>query len=156
VTAPSVEHEPTAVTSARALLALVAVFHLLVPLYTLTHLSQLTHDIATDHPGGHPASRLATSATVTALAVHLPLLALTGFLAVALRSAHPWTRRPATVSQLFGIAFAAASTPPLHALHPLVPLAISLSTAVVVLLWAPAASRSFFASHPRRRRPDLA
>lgn len=143
---------PLPVVVAQVALALVSALHLLVVVVTVTHQAALRRDVHGDRPGLLDADRVASSATALALAVHIPLLVLTGVLAVVLRSGHPWSLRPATVSQTFGIVFAGLSTPPLHALHPLVTVLTLASAAVIGLLWIPARSRRFFAAHPRSRR----
>ncbi|HEY0935100.1 MAG TPA: hypothetical protein VGD91_15310 [Trebonia sp.] len=120
---------------ARSLLALVCLSHLVILVFTLTHQEQAV-----------------TRGTTIVLAVHIPLFLLTGFLAFALSSGHPWVLRPATVSQAFGIAFSTVSTPPFDALRPLVPLMIAGGISIIILLWAPPSSRAFFIAHPRSRR----
>jgi len=143
---------PLPVALAQIILAGVAALHLSIVVITLTHQTDLRLDLTGAGLAALNAHQLTTSATTTALAVHIPLLLLTGTLAATLRTRHPWVLRPATVSQAFGIVFARLSTPPLHVLNPLVPTAIAASAAVLVLLWVPARSREFFASHPRSRR----
>jgi hypothetical protein len=144
---------PVPVTIARVLLAIVSAYHLFIPLFTLTHLELLRSDVAGNTPGIAPADvdHATTSAVTIALAVHIPLVVLTGFLAVALSSGHPWTLRPATVSQVLSIAFSTVSTPPFDLLRLLVPVFIAVGIAIIVLLWAPGTSRAFFRSHPRSR-----
>ena len=102
--------------------------------------------------------QLLHGATTLSLTVHIPLFALTALLAWKLPTGHPLAIRPATVSQLFGVAFAYPSTPPFNALHPWVPLFIAAQAIVVLLLWVPRSSRSHTAQYPRssynREAPD--
>ena len=98
------------------------------------------------------ATPILDSSATLSLVVHVPLFILTAALAWRLPSGHPLAFRPATISQLFGVVFAYASTPPFSELQPFVPLVIAVQAAVLVLLWVPPASRAFFADHPMSSR----
>ena len=144
---------PAPVTTARILLAIVSAYHLFIPLFTITHLELLRSDLVRRTPGisSDGLDYAISSATTIALTVHIPLFLLTGILAFALSSGHPWALRPATVSQLFSIGFSTISTPPFDVLRLLIPAFIGVGIAIIVLLWAPRTSRAFFAAHPRSR-----
>lgn len=145
---------PRPVRAASVVLGLVSVYHLSVALAAVLLRPLLRQDIVLQHPAADTAAvgQTLDASTTLSLAVHLPLFILTAILAWRLPTGHPFAVRPATVSQLFGIVFAYASTPPFRDLHPFVPLVIATQAAVVALLWFPAASRAFFAAHPRSRR----
>lgn len=145
---------PDSVIAATAVLGIVSLYHLGVALATLIGQSDLRVAIALQRPraGAEAIEQMLASATALSLAVHLPLFILTALLSLKLPTGHPFALRPATVSQLFGVAFAYASAPPFRGLQPLIPMVIAVQAAVVVLLWIPPASRAYFAAHPKSSR----
>jgi hypothetical protein len=137
---------PKPVRAAQALLALVALAHLVIPVVLTAHRDVLRDAIAAGHPAFDPAevARAADLAVVSGAVFHGLFLVLCLLLVVKLASGRPWTRRLATVSQLLSVVFGAvswSSSPMFHAVVPVVALA---QLAVVVLLWAPAPARTFF------------
>ena len=149
----SVGRPPASVATARIMLAVVSAYHLFIPLFTLLQTSLLRQNLREHTPAisSQALDGAVTNALTIALAVHIPLFLLTGILAILLSTAHPWTLRPATVSQVFSIGFSFISTPPFDALQPLIPVVIALSAGVITMLWAFPHSRAFFASHPQSR-----
>lgn len=145
---------PGPVRAASVVLGLVSAYHLAIALATVLLQPLLLHDILIQHPGASSTAATQTldASTALSLGVHLPLFVLTAVLAWRLPTGHPLALRPATISQLFGVVFAYASTPPFHDLQPFVPVVIAVQAAVVLLLWIPPTARSYFAAHPRSRR----
>jgi hypothetical protein len=124
---------PWAVRVARVLLGLIALDHLVFLLAILI-------DRRAD--GGHLIPSLVSNGF---------LLVLSTALVFALPTGHRWARRPATISQCFGITLSALLWPTGTVLVGVVPTVDVISVAVVALLWAPAASREFFAAGPGGR-----
>jgi hypothetical protein len=142
---------PKPVQSARALLALVGLGHLVIPVVMGAHRDAVRDRIAAQHPGFGAAevARSADVAVVSGAVFHGVLLVLCVLLAVKLASGKPWTRRLTTVSQLLSVAFGFFSWSSSPMFHAVIPVAAVAQLAVVVLVWAPRSSRDFFA----RRRP---
>jgi hypothetical protein len=121
---------PRAVRIARVLLALIALDH-------LVFLLVIGVDRRAD--GGHLVPSLVSNGFLLALSLGLVFTLGTG---------HRWARRPATISQFFGMTLSALLWPAGTALVAVVPAVDLMSVAVVALLWAPAPSRAFFARVP--------
>lgn len=117
---------PAAVQVTRVLLGLVALDH-------LVFLLVMGVDRRAD--GGH---------LVPSLVSNCFLLVLSTALVFALPTGHRWARRPATISQFFGVTLSALLWPAGTALVAVVPTVDVLSVAVIALLWGPRSSRKFF------------
>ncbi|UOZ03349.1 hypothetical protein [Amycolatopsis sp. WQ 127309] len=131
---------------ARALLALVALSHLVVPIVMFAAQSTLRDEIAAQHPDFGPAevTKSADIAVTSGAVFHGVLLVLCLLLAVKLAGGRPWTRRLTTVSQLLSAVFSVVSWSSSTMFHAVIPVVGALQIAAVVLLWAPPAARRFF------------
>jgi hypothetical protein len=92
---------------------------------------------------------------IQSIAQNAVLLMVTALVIWKLPSGRRWVRRPATFSQVFSIVGAILIWPTTPALVSLVIAADVLSAAILILVWAPPASRAFFAPAQTRgaRRP---
>jgi hypothetical protein len=137
---------PQAVQAARALLGLIALTHLVIAAVMSARQDSLRAQIAAGHPEFDAAevARSAHVAVVSGAVFHGLLLVLCVFLGVKLAGGRPWTRRLATVSQLLSVVFGVVSWSSSPMFHAVVPVVAVAQLAVVALLWAPVATRSFF------------
>jgi hypothetical protein len=122
-----VAEAPRTIQAARALLMLVVLYHLGFPLLELLQ----------THAAG---VRLAQSIAQNAF-----LLVLTAVLICKLPTGHRWARRPATFSQILTIVTGALMWPAALDLIVTILAADALSVAIVILLWIPSSTRTFFA-----------
>src|SRR5205085_11231808 len=102
---------PAPVQSARALLAVVAVSHLVVPVVLAANASALRDQIASRHPDFAAAevAQSAAIAVVSGAVFHGVLLLLCALPVWKLATGRPWTRRLTTVSQLLSVVFSVVS-----------------------------------------------
>ncbi|MGC4941133.1 hypothetical protein [Kribbella sp. DT2] len=140
---------PRNVQLSRALLAVTAASHLVIPIVLWARQDSLRAEIVAQHPDFGPATvddsvRVAlTSATV----FHSLLLLLCAFLVLKLATGKPWTRRLATVSQALSILFSLVSWSTSPLFHAVVPVLGVVQLITIALLWTGSA-RGFF--HPAR------
>ncbi|MFJ1759480.1 hypothetical protein ACIOD2_04125 [Amycolatopsis sp. NPDC088138] len=137
---------PAAVQWARGLLALVASSHLVVPIVMFAREGTLRDEIAAQHPdfGADEVARSAAIAVTSGAVFHGVLLVVCLLLTWKLAGGRPWTRRLTTVSQLLSVVFSVFSWSSSAMFHVVIPLVGAVQIAVVVLLWAPPATRRFF------------
>ncbi|MEA5361171.1 hypothetical protein VA596_16620 [Amycolatopsis sp., V23-08] len=131
---------------ARWLLVLVALSHVVVAVVLWTRQDVLRNEIAAQHPdfGADEVARSAAIAVTSGAVFHGVLLVVCLLLAWKLATGRPWTRRLTTVSQLLSVVFSVFSWSSSPMFHVVIPLVGAVQVAVVVLLWAPPASRRFF------------
>ncbi|TDD62495.1 hypothetical protein E1263_03390 [Kribbella antibiotica] len=146
---------PRPVQWARGLLGLVALSHLIVPIVMWAARADLRTTIAEGSPELGPVElgKAVDVAVGSAVVFHVLLLALALWLIVKLPTGLPWVRRLATVSQVLSVVFGFvswSSSPMFHAVIPVVGL---VEVALVVLLWAPRASRAFFRGESKGSAP---
>ncbi|MFI5729913.1 hypothetical protein ACIA49_07285 [Kribbella sp. NPDC051587] len=137
---------PRAVQAARGLLGLVALSHLIVPIVMWANRDELRTTIADRSPefGAAELDKAVAAAVGAAFVFHVLLLVLSLWLIVKLPTGRPWVRRLTTVSQLLSVVFSFvswSSSPMFHVVIPIVGLA---ELVLVVLLWVPSESRTFF------------
>lgn len=137
---------PASVQTARVLLALVGLSHLVVPVVMWAARDTLRAQIAVEHPDFDPTqlTRSADVAVASGAAFHGVLLILCALLVWKLPTGRPWTRRLTTVSQLLSVAFSVVSWSSSPMFHAVVPVVGAVQVLVVVLLWAPQRAREFF------------
>jgi hypothetical protein len=126
-TDPPVPAPPPTIQAARGLLVLVALYHVAFPLLELSQ----TH--------------LAGVRLVQSVGQNAFLLLLAAGLIWKLPTGHRWARRPATFSQVLTIATAALMWPAASDLVATVLAADALSVTIIILLWVPSSTRTFFA-----------
>lgn len=126
---------PRPVQVARGLLTVVALGHVVIPVA-----------IGFGSGFGFGGTARSDGAVAGAAAIHVPLLALTLFLASRLASGRPWTRRMTTVSQLLSLAFGVVLWSSPTTCAPLVPVLGAVQLAIVALLWRGPTARRFFAA----------
>ncbi|WP_433201379.1 hypothetical protein ACQP00_30435 [Dactylosporangium sp. CS-047395] len=133
----------------RALLALIAASHVVVPVVMLADPDPTRRQVIADHPQFDAATVTASvdAALVAAAVFHGLLFALAALLIWRLPTGRPWTRRLATVSQLLSVAFGVVSWSSSPQFHAVIPIVSAAEAAVVLLLWLPRSSRAFFARH---------
>jgi hypothetical protein len=138
---------PTSVHLARALLAVVAISHLVVAIVLWADEGALRAQIASQHPefGAAELARSADIAVVSGAVFHGVLLLLCVLLAAKLATGQPWTRRLTTISQLVSILFSAFSWSSSPMFHAVIPIIGVIQIIIVALLWAPRSAREFFA-----------
>ncbi|GAB3891796.1 hypothetical protein GCM10029964_065550 [Kibdelosporangium lantanae] len=141
---------PTPVQSARALLAVVAVSHLVVPVVMAVEQSTLRDGIAAQHTefGAAEVARSADIAVISGAVFHGILLALCALLIWKLTTARPWTRRLTTVSQLLSVVFSVVSWSSSPMFHAVIPIIGAAQIVTVALLWFPRTARDFFVARP--------
>ncbi|WP_275294222.1 hypothetical protein [Amycolatopsis sp. La24] len=137
---------PTPVQWARALLAVVAITHLVVPVVMWSSRDTLRVQIASQHPEFAAAEidRSVDVAVVSGAVFHGVLLMLCALLVWKLATARRWTRRLTTVSQLLSVVFSAVSWSSSPMFHAVVPVVGAVQLVIVALLWAPLSAREFF------------
>ena len=142
---------PAPVQLARALLAAVAISHLVVPVVMWARQGTLRDQIEFQHPdfGLAEVARSADVAVASAAVFHGVLLVLCALLAWKLATARPWTRLLATVSQLLSVVFSVVSWATSPMFHAVIPIIGSTQILIVAMLWAPRRTRDFFAGAPR-------
>ncbi|MFC4584464.1 hypothetical protein [Sphaerisporangium corydalis] len=130
---------PAPVQLARALLAAVAVSHLVVPVVMWARQGELRNEIAAQHPGFGAAevSRSADIAVTSGAVFHGVLLALCALLVWKLATARLWTRRLTTASQVLSIVFSAFSWTSSPMFHVVIPIIGAAQILLLALLWAP-------------------
>ncbi|MBN9744745.1 hypothetical protein DMP23_27315 [Amycolatopsis sp. A1MSW2902] len=131
---------------ARALLAVVAITHLVVPVVMWSSRGTLRTQIASQHPEFATAEidRSVDVAVVSGAVFHGVLLVLCPLLVWKLATARRWTRRLTTVSQLLSVVFSAFSWSSSPMFHAIVPVVGAVQLVIVALLWAPLSAREFF------------
>lgn len=144
---------PAPVQLARALLAAVALSHLIVPFVMWAEEATLRDQIASQRPefGAAEIAQSADIAVLSGAVFHGILLIVCGILAWKLATARRWTRRLATVSQLLSVVFSVFSWSSSPMFHAVIPIVGAVQILVVVLLWAPRPARVFFSAAPASR-----
>lgn len=139
---------PASVQLVRALLAVVAASHLVIPIVMWAKEGVLRDQIASQHPefGSAEISRSADIAVVSGAAFHGVLLVLCLFLAWKLVTGRPWTRRLTTISQVLSLAFSAFSWSSSPMFHAVIPIIGAVQVLMIALLWLPRPAREFFAA----------
>jgi hypothetical protein len=135
---------------ALALLAVVAVSHVVVPVVMWADQSGLRAQTAAQHPefGAAEIARSADIAVVSGAVFHGVLLALCALLLWKLPSGRPWTRGLATVTQLLSVVFGVVSWSSSPMFHAVIPVVAAAQVVLVGLLWVPQSAREFFAKRP--------
>lgn len=137
---------PAPVQLARALLAAVAISHVVIPVLLWVGRYALRDQIAAQHPdfGAAEVERSTAIALAAGAAFHGLLLALCVLLAWKLATARPWTRRLTTISQLLSVVFSVFSWSSATTFHAVIPILGAAQLLIVVLLWLPRPAREFF------------
>ena len=145
---------PVPVQVARALLAVVATSHLVVPIVMGAAQGALRNQLAAQHPEFGPAeiARSADIAVVSAGVFHGALLAVCVLLLWKLASSRRWARRLATISQLLSVGFSVVSWTSSPMFHAVILVVGAAQLTLVALLWLPPTARRFF-TVPDSRAP---
>jgi hypothetical protein len=137
---------PRSVQAARALLAVVAAGHLVIPVVMWLRQDSLRDEIARQQPqlGAAALDDSVRVALASATAFHAALLGLSAFLIWKLATGRPWTRRLTTISQALAVIFSVVSWSTSTMFHAVIPVLDILQVVIIVLVWTPSA-RGFFA-----------